>query len=83
MADLNLRPAGKVVVTGAAGFIGSYLAKMFLRRGLAPSELFLVDEEDFFLKRKCAEGLVSLPIGRCSSKKFIDEIAAGQIPKII
>ena len=47
---------GKVVVTGAAGFIGSHIVKALVKSGVPPQQIVVVDKPVLFTEHKCAFG---------------------------
>ncbi len=80
-------PLAKCWITGAAGFIGSYLARFFIREGIFfPEEILLIDESKDFLKRPCLRGL---PLAQMSFleikelEKLILKPTAKNLPQVV
>ncbi|MBS1985548.1 MAG: ADP-glyceromanno-heptose 6-epimerase [Bdellovibrionales bacterium] len=71
-----------IVITGAAGFIGSYLARELLRRG--ESVTAAVDTPEFYATRKCAAPLRAANIPVLSPKDFLRDLANGRLsPSVV
>jgi ADP-L-glycero-D-manno-heptose 6-epimerase len=68
------------VVTGAAGFIGSYLVKQLLAQGVPASSLLAVDELALFENRRCCENFKKQGIRLMDPKEFMAQFSAGHIP---
>ncbi len=74
---MTAHPIAKTtVVTGAGGFIGSYLVKSLLRRGVAAKNIVAVDEPAALRDRKCSKDFQSLGLHLLSPTDFLDSFAS-------
>lgn len=73
------RETQTTVVTGAAGFIGSYLVKELLRRGSPASSIVAVDSLEFFDQRRCCEGFRRAGMTLLSPTEFVERFARGEL----
>jgi ADP-L-glycero-D-manno-heptose 6-epimerase len=66
-----------VAVTGAGGFIGSYLVKSLLKQGVPANRILAVDESETFRTRRCAESFEKLGVLVMSPQDFAQELSTG------
>jgi ADP-L-glycero-D-manno-heptose 6-epimerase len=69
----------QIVVTGAAGFIGSYLVKTLLRNGIDPTHIVAVDDLSFFDTRPCTRSFRSKELLYLSPEDFTERFLDGSI----
>jgi len=61
----------RIVVTGAAGFIGSYLLRELLRRGAVPGQILLVDDWKAFTRRRAFRDLPMADLRIVAPQNFL------------
>ncbi len=75
MAESSQTQTGPIVVTGAAGFIGSYLVKQLLKVFPAKS-IIAVDNIHDFSQRACCETFKTIDLKTLSPKDFLNQFTA-------
>jgi ADP-L-glycero-D-manno-heptose 6-epimerase len=74
----------QIVVTGAAGFIGSYLVKTLLKNDIDPCSIIAVDEIPAFGTRSCCKSFKDLEILFLSPEDFSARYLDGSLnPRVI
>lgn len=67
------------VVTGAAGFIGAYLVKSLLRKGVDPSAILAVDHLELFENRRCCQDFRKRGVELMSPADFQQKFGSGNL----
>ena len=66
-----------IVVTGAAGFIGSNIVRKLLENKVSPRQIIAVDDRALFDSNACAREFSDLPMALLDSKDFLSQFESG------